>query len=435
MLTSFTSKYALLIAATGGLLASQQALADCAPDNPADGATVTCSDADPDGFDFENADDIEMTVNTGATISGAPGNAEAIKLGGSANITVQSGGTIISATNDAVQTEADLVLRNSGTIQSDDKDGINAQEDASVTITSTGVVLAKDAGVQGEARLTVTNLGTITTTGDAAGKKSSGIRATNRLTAVNFGMISAAYEGITAENRATIVNSGTITGIDDAIKAGSNTAITNSGVIENVGTPATDPQDAIDIDSGEINNLQSGVIRSTRDAAIDFDKGNGSGTIINQGTIVGTIGVETDAENTGKQTIVNNGLIHGTAGVSLNLRGGKDTVTLNEGGRFVGNVNLGKGRDVFTVGSGSFGNFANKFITNGGDGANDTLSFSAFSILNERNVTRVGQGGIYDISLSSGTSNVVIRFTGFEFFSFKGITISFAQLMEPTNRK
>jgi hypothetical protein len=350
-----------IVLATGIPFSTHHAMALCIPDNPADGAVVTCSGNDTNGFDFGNADSITLNIESGASVTDAPGGNDAVRLGTDARINVQSGGTIHSAGDDAVQAEDGLIIISGGSIIGGD-------------------------------------------------------------------------EAINAENNAAVANSGTITSEDDAVKVGMDSTIINLGLIENVGTDTANPEDAIDIDSGQIVNLPTGVIRSTLDAAIDFDEGSGDGDITNRGNITGTIGILTDQDNTGRQTVVNTGLIEGTSGVSVDLGKGKDSVRLDDKGRFVGDILLGAGRDVFILGSGSFGDMTGDFVANGGAGVNDTLDLSTYSAFDDRRVS-LSSPNTFDISLASSDSDATIRFTQFEFFAFREITIPLSELMRPRPRQ
>ncbi len=113
----------------------------------------------------------------------------------------------------------------------------------------------------------------------------------------NDGTIDGFDEGINADGVLTLTNgvAGVIRANDDAVK-GEDVRIVNFGLIENVGTDATDPQDAIDLDYGSVVNEASGVIRSTLDAAIDFDETEveTASTIVNRGLIEGISAVLTD---------------------------------------------------------------------------------------------------------------------------------------------
>ena len=57
-------------------LAGSAALADCQPNAPANGATVTCSGADADGFSAGAATNLTVNVLAGATVT-APATATA----------------------------------------------------------------------------------------------------------------------------------------------------------------------------------------------------------------------------------------------------------------------------------------------------------------------------------------------------------------------
>lgn len=308
---------------------SLPAMADCSPDSVGAGESVVCTGSDIDGFE-DGSDLIDITVESGAEIT--------------------TGGKGIDADGDEVTVIVD------GVIASGDEGVNGGGDDMAVVVGITGSIHGDVRGIDARDgdRLTVINDGTIT-----AGEKairnddSEGAYIYNSLT----GVIAGGTEGIEGGDAAVIINEGVVTGVDDAVQVEDFALIENFGRIENVGTDPSDPQDAIDIDSGTVINHAGGVIRSTLDAAIDFDaEAQDVGIIENHGVISGTIGVLTDPANTFAQLVYNEagGVIEGTSGAALDLGQGEDFLSLVAGSELRGAALMGDGDDKVVFGSGFF---------------------------------------------------------------------------------
>lgn len=225
---------------------------------------------------------------------------------------------------------------------------VKESDDVRVEIGTGAKILSGDEGIEADKRLTVINSGTLNAV-EKGIDADDDLAVTNNLGAV---ITSTANEGIEGEDDATITNYGTIQGFDDAIQIDDGGLIVNYGTIENtqkVGDVSApdDLQDAIDIASGRIENKVGGIIRSTVEAAIDFDAGDADSTIENAGTISGTIAVNTDPLDTRAQRISNlaGGSLIGTSGTALYLGAGDDTLTM-AGGTIEGASFFGAGDDM-----------------------------------------------------------------------------------------
>ena len=298
------------------LLLSSPAFAQCLPTVPGDGDVVTCSGFDGDGVSQDflgtgNLDDVTVIVEQDATVTNELSGEHTIELDDDATVEVGSNADVFSANG---------------------RDAIRLDNDGTVFNAIGGFIGGDDDAIQ----------------------------AGNGLFVENRGLILANDEGINADDDAEVINRGSILALDDAVKVGRRGSIFNEGVIENGGTDVDDPQDAIDIDTGEILN-HNGIIRSTLDAAIDFDEvtleGNGDeaevSIIQNRGigTIQGTVGVQTDDANTATQivTLHDTSTLTGTSGLAANLGAGEDVVQVNDSARINGDVNLGTGADIFEI--------------------------------------------------------------------------------------
>lgn len=316
-----TLQKTVIFSAFALLLGTTSALADCVQV----GQIVTCSGFDADGFGGNTSafDDLQVTVETGAEVTGGA-TARALRLDDDGTITIQSGAIVRSDAN----------------------------------------------------------------------------------------------EGIEADNDTTVVNFGVIEGFDDALQVNDGALIDNYGRIENIGTNVDDPQDAVDIDSGVINNYAGAVIRSTLDAAIDVDGGErGDVTINNAGLISGTIGVLQDPENLSAQIITNEGTLTGTSGVAFDLGFGQDRYVHKAGAELNGSGIFGSDDDVMAIHAldiaGPFG--GRGALMDGGEDF-DLFDLSAFSVTM---LTFASYGGtVLTMGLNGGGGEVLFTLTNWESILF-----------------
>jgi len=324
-------------------------------------------------------------------------------------IHVKNGATVLSRTDaEAIKVDDALRLSNKGRIEGRGAHGGGVDADDDATIVNDGAIVAPHKAVDVGDGLDLTNEGTIDSTGN---------------------------EGIEAGDDANIVNAGIIRGFDDAIQVGETAEITNAGLIENSQRPgdSDDPQDAIDIDSGSVFNDAGGVIRSTVDAAIDFDPSVLVGTadeivsvIENHGRIEGTVAVETDEAVTQSIQILNHGTLASNVegGRAVHLRAGDDLLANYQGAKIIGGADLGAGADrldLYGTYSGAFGGGA---LFDGGDGID---SFSAAEYLFDQLSATLG-GSTLRLSFDAGDDSFDIRLTNFEFFTFGSDTYSYDEV-------
>lgn len=315
------------------------------------------------------------------------------------NVTVTNGSATnpaarITAGNDGVQAGDGLTVTNWGIMEAEGDvvkgeeiipDGTDFEFDGAdgVTINNYGTMIGDKAiNVDNGENFSLTNHGRIEGTDKT-------VEAGDTASVINgFGATikSTADEGVELDDDAFVNNAGTIEGFDDALQVGERATIQNSGRIENTQGPAdifgtVEAQDAIDIDSGDIVNTATGIIRSTTNAAIDFDPSDVAlSTITNRGLISGTIAIETDVDNDKSQHIENYGIITGTSGLALNLGGGADSYVHHWGGTLNGGADFGSGEDTFTFADDFFVYYGADFggVIDGGADI-DTIDFAISS--------------------------------------------------------
>jgi len=349
--------------------------AQCLPAGAPAGSVVTCSDDVDSGFANNNAN-LDITVNSGVIVSSDGGDVFRIRGTGTK---LTNNGTIDSnSDNDGIDGRAGLTVINNGAITSEGR-AVNTRGFDGVHITNvlTGTMVSVDKAIRID--------------------DEDGVGGNNN-TVINHGFIeSETSEGIEAGNDAIIENSGTIKGFDDAIQVAERATILNSGLIESTGTEFNggldNPQDAIDLDSGDITNTETGVIKSTLDAAIDFDGSTITSTIINRGLITGKYGIlvekgdkpEEDGTfptpNTASQIVENHGQIVGTSGLAMDLGAGDDVLSLFGGSSLVGTVDMGEGNDRLNLFDDLSGNIADGAVLDGGAGI-DLVDFRNLTIAN-----------------------------------------------------
>jgi hypothetical protein len=361
------------------------AAAQCTPDAPANGATVTCTGTDANGFVFggdTGLDGINLLVGSGATVTNG-GNRRGIDLRDSANIVVF------------------------GTVSSPNSDGIRARNNATVSLNSTARVTGGDEAMQ---------LGDNATVNTIAGS-----------------VIDAADEGIEAGNDAQVTHRGTLTAIDDALQVGERATIQNLGRIANIQTQAMitagdEAQDGIDLDSGLINNggfsgftaNANAEVSSTFGDAIDFDVStNPVESVIDNYALIrgGNHAVETDALNVSGQWVINRatGRIIGGGGTALNLGAGADRYDHFAGAALTGGIDFGSGDDILQILGMPTGRLGGAgAVIDGGTGS-DRVFFDSFAF---DQIAGSVSGTTIDLRIGTGPSLFQATLANFEQFFF-----------------
>ncbi|WP_172294293.1 VPLPA-CTERM sorting domain-containing protein [Pseudoruegeria sp. HB172150] len=372
------------------VLTAVQAQAQCSPTNPSAGQTVTCT-----GVHTSEVDDVSegIIVRLDNTAKILPGGDRGLDLSGDAveiyvGEDTSSTAEITSTGNDAIRLEGpDGLIINYGTIDGDDE-AIQSHDFDGLKLYNYGDILAGDEGVTGDDGVEIYN-----------------------------------YAGAT------------IKAMDDAVNLGLGAKIENWGLIENIGPsgPAPDfPQDAVDIDSGTITNYATGIIRSTFDAAIDFDDDDGSGaTITNYGLITGTYGIEVekgggaDPANTSSQAVINFGRIVGTDGIAVDLGAGEDSFRWMAGSTVYGALDLGDDDDLFEIDGPT--SFADMIFADGGFGI-DIVKFGGVTLADF--TSAVLSGDTMLLSLFGNGWDLNLSLTGWELFDLGSRIYTSSELVD-----
>jgi fibronectin-binding autotransporter adhesin len=279
-------------------------------------------------------------VNSGLIQNSAIGATILIRDGGS--VTNTASGTIAGPNSAIVFNNISGTavsvgsVVNSGTIQSTSTASASAvyfAQGGALTNQASGVIEAATGNAvtfKGTVAGTVSNFGVIKNSGSAAAAiySAAGVTVTN---AAGATISSDIRVGVSVHNFAgTIDNSGTI-------QSTAPTSLTQgTGVYLGGG--------------GLITNRAGGLIFALRDAVtLGISPTSAAATVINAGTITGSVGVKINLADTGDNTIVNYGTITGTGGIAIRLGGGNDRVVIEPGSTLVGAVGNFNAGDTFDL--------------------------------------------------------------------------------------
>ncbi len=390
-----TLAFALAVAGT-------PALARCIADQDAPGALVRCSGSTEAGYRDRN-DQLFVTVRRGASVKA---EGAALRIRGTGNY-----------------------LRNEGAIAGRGAAGDGVQGGAFITVENRGRITAARRGIDAgdEPGVVVRNAGRI----DAAGTAIRNGRGRFGLL-VNRGTItSATGTGFETGDGADVINRGAIAGAEDGIHVGERAFVHNFGTIRSTRRNA-DPQDGIDLGSGEIVNMARGRILSDGSAGIDFDASETASVVSNAGLIAGRTGVRAGADgsagaNMAAQTVVNRGRIEGRGGLALDLGAGDDALLAFAGSSLLGGADFGAGDDRFDVLGRFSGAFAGGAILDGGAGG-DRVSFGRYGLDDISGLSFAGD--VLHLAFGSGTDLFALNLRGWERFSFAGAETTVADLLD-----
>ncbi len=290
-----------ILMAIASFAVSGEVLADCAQT----GMTVTCDSTpadDTDGFDAGVDDDLDLTVDAGATVDGGA-NTEAIRLNDDSSVTNNGDITLGTADGAVVSLGEGATVTNDGNITATGADSraIAVGDNATIINNATGVI-----------------------TGGTDGASDTGF-------AVEFtGTDDTAINSLT--NDAGTINGGA----DGAVEGGAGL---DRLFLEDGSTTI-----------GDIN-LHGGVdfirlLGNTATATGNVDLGEGSDVIhiLDGGTWTGNVDLGQGADTSGNanDTTVGDG---GTLDGDLIGGAGSDNVTLEVGAMITGQIDLGEGTD------------------------------------------------------------------------------------------
>ena len=278
-----------------------------------------------------------IVVPTGTT------DTTAKTVGGTDSVTVQTGGTLATPTNPAINwstSSTDLRITNSGTIRSTANGGraINA----SGGNTARSVTLVNTGGAVIESQDDAFRINVAPTSGTIRVDNYGTIRTTNGGQALDFDAVTGG---------ATVAINNYATGVlqsfgQDAIRPGQGAVVTNAGLIFSDG-PANNSYDGVDWQgrSGTVVNQASGTISGLRhgitsDVAVNVTNAgiilgrngsgvgsDGTGTVVNTGTITGRWdGVATNGDGDGVDidfigSVTNSGTIEGLSATGVDSGG------------------------------------------------------------------------------------------------------------------
>ncbi len=302
------------------------------------GATVNPLAGDVIEIQVSNASAAFYTItNNGSLVSnGGVGNhgIDTADLPGfTPSITVNNTGSITGAS--AIRANNTLTLTNSGLLS-----GIGVA-DAAVYARNGGTITNNTGGsisglVHGVISDSLTGNLLLNNSGTIASNNGDGVRIVGTATVNNFaGSITGSVNGLIVGNNAQILNNATITGGTlDGISAGSGLTLTNSGIIQTTG------DDGVSAGSGALIS-NSGLIQGSFGTFLFA----GNSTVTNSGTIRGNLATAILVGFGTGVTINNSALITSpTNAFSGNL--GNDVLNLAAGSRLVGNVLGGGGTDT-----------------------------------------------------------------------------------------
>jgi type V secretory pathway adhesin AidA len=317
------------------LFASLPAQAQCLPDPPGAGATVTCSGTDPDGFAAPAGSPVTVEVGSGASVQQAP-SGQAVSFGtNTAGNTLTNNGTIAAA-GSAASAFTGLSFA-SGAIA------------GTSTFSNFGTISGANAGAGSGLGIALTQGNAAVTTAIING---AGATITGSSTGGSGIGISHGFAGGAQPRALTIDNSGTIAGSTSGIVAGAGASGTAQTIVINNGVGGTPAQ--INGGSGPaisfsgngaytINNLAGGTINGSI-VGLGID----TMSIDNSGTINGNVSQGFGADS----FIMRSGTVNGTVDQGSGLSDGVDHFTMGAG-LITGDVNQGGELDFATVTGGT----------------------------------------------------------------------------------
>ena len=197
------------------------------------------------------------------------------------------------------------------------------------------------------------------------GRNGSGVGSDVSGVVTNYGTISGNVDGsyitIAGTVDATVPVSANADG--DGVDIDYTATIVNYGVIEGTGARGvgsdglTNTSQGVAIGAGTIDNMAGAIIRGQGDGVLVDNSSQGpafgSATIRNAGLIQGTTRYGISINGSFNNTIVNSGTISGATAAIL-TGSGDDTLDSRSGGKIIGLINLGGGKDRLLIERGSY---------------------------------------------------------------------------------
>ncbi|MBH1967002.1 MAG: autotransporter domain-containing protein [Pseudomonadales bacterium] len=269
----------------------------------------------------------------------------------------RAGGLIRGDASDGMKTGTNATITNYGEISTGDSHNADGKFDGIDIDTATGVSVTNYGSLSGGRHGITTDLGaTLVNYGDITGRNGSGFGSDGDGTVINHGTITGAYSGLQPN------------GDGDGVDIDNIAHIENYGTIQGVGAGGVDKggiangSEGIALGGGYVLNAKDALISGANSAILVDDGSGGSGqaatTLENFGTIQGLDGFGVKFVGEFDDNVINGGTISASNGPALDLGGGNDSLTLNNGSRFIGVVDGGTGYDrvvMDDVAGGSFG--------------------------------------------------------------------------------
>jgi FG-GAP-like repeat len=339
---------------------------------------------------------VDVTISGTSTISASTtgdGIVASTTGTGTADVTVQSGGTVTGQGGVSLGGGVDT-LDNSGTVQgigmlSIGVTGLVATVTNSATISGTvGGVDVNNLTLTNNSGATIETTGTTSTeaaeaavvavtavnAADITNKSGATIAATGQ-----FGQIGILVGGTGATGNATVGNAGTISGAQDGVNTNTSgtTSITNSGSITATGSTSITARSGVRANTAMVENDKGGIISGLNGIFFRNDPTAnqvfGPSSVFNDGTITGT------GATAG----------FGTTPIAIHFSAGStgNTLTLGTDSVINGNV-LGAGSDIFQLGGTGSASFD---LSNIGAAA-QYQGFSTFNKIDTSTWTLTGTG-------------------------------------------
>ena len=283
-----------------------------------------------------------VTINNFSTGLMQSADADGLRPGN--NATVNNYGQIIG-NNYQLNTGADgvdfqtstggTVNNHSGGVISGGRHGVNISYDATKNATTSFITVTNEAG------------------GQIIGRNGSGVGSDVGGVVTNYGLISGRID--------TIV--GAANGDGDGVDIDYTATIVNYGIIEGTGAKGvgtdgfTNSSQGVAIGGGTVDNMSGAIIRGQADGILVDNSSQGPAygpaTIRNAGLIEGTTRYGISINGSFNNTIINSGVISGAVAAVL-TGSGDDTLDIRNGGKIIGSVNLGGGKDRLLIERGSY---------------------------------------------------------------------------------